>query len=562
MAIEIPSPLIEFILLGPLDDRRQLQDSPILGDVWIEFGKRPDDRIDLLIAPYRGQHAGIVATIIDKEIHPRSDDENATDDEDATDEASIAFLQGIIAAKLTFKELMLYVAPKTKWWQTTRTTDEQSKSPLDRQTPQTSVAAVLHYPGDVRKMLDRVLEAATKWHKKTGKRELHDLLAIERFLAVTALILWAGAYPQPDEEGRTRSSDEQIKDVLERATADLEGDKQFARISGFWHNSFEDIIKGDVPTEVKTTFTNKFGPASMDGKVPEDLTLDVDEDEEVIVSSLKILASVKQGAELRGRIINKLQAELNADFGGEPIVAEAGAEPIEIDDDLKFTVAGPMQKELDALRKKHEQWFESLKKAGKSPEDVLSAYADKSVANLSSIVVLAESGDKSILLTGDARGDKILAGLELVGALDPGGTREVDVLKVPHHGSANNLTQNFFERITAKHYVFSGNGEHGNPERETMEMLRNARSDESYEIHLTYPFKEIDVARKVDWEKEQKKESKRKLTKPQTEVRPDWSHEENSLEVFFNKYQSFAAKLRIVEEGVRHVIDLHDEVEV
>ncbi|HEX7773934.1 MAG TPA: hypothetical protein VF435_16045, partial [Pyrinomonadaceae bacterium] len=141
MAIEIPSPLIEFILLGPLDDRRQLQDSPILGDVWIEFGKRPDDRIDLLIAPYRGQHAGIVATIIDKEIHPRSDDENATDDEDATDEASIAFLQGIIAAKLTFKELMLYVAPKTKWWQTTRTTDEQSKSPLDRQTPQTSVAA-------------------------------------------------------------------------------------------------------------------------------------------------------------------------------------------------------------------------------------------------------------------------------------------------------------------------------------------------------------------------------------------------------------------------------------
>src|SRR4028118_1149981 len=65
MAISIPSPLVEFILLGPLDDRRQLQDSPILGDVWVEFGRQPDQPLDLLIAPYRGQHAGSVATAID-----------------------------------------------------------------------------------------------------------------------------------------------------------------------------------------------------------------------------------------------------------------------------------------------------------------------------------------------------------------------------------------------------------------------------------------------------------------------------------------------------------------
>ena len=48
----------------------------------------------------------------------------------------------------------------------------------------------------------------------------------------------------------------------------------------------------------------------------------------------------------------------------------------------------------------------------------LAAYDDDSVPNLSSIVVLAESGEaadrKRILFTGDARGDKILQGLELV----------------------------------------------------------------------------------------------------------------------------------------------------
>ena len=53
-----------------------------------------------------------------------------------------------------------------------------------------------------------------------------------------------------------------------------------------------------------------------------------------------------------------------------------------------------------------------------------------------------------------------------MGVLRTGGTMHVDLLKVPHHGSANNLDDDFFERITADHYVFSGDGEHGNPERE------------------------------------------------------------------------------------------------
>ena len=61
MAIKIPRTLVEFILLGPEDDRRQLQDSPILGDVWIEFAKNPDARLELLITPYKEQAAGIVA---------------------------------------------------------------------------------------------------------------------------------------------------------------------------------------------------------------------------------------------------------------------------------------------------------------------------------------------------------------------------------------------------------------------------------------------------------------------------------------------------------------------
>jgi beta-lactamase superfamily II metal-dependent hydrolase len=43
----------------------------------------------------------------------------------------------------------------------------------------------------------------------------------------------------------------------------------------------------------------------------------------------------------------------------------------------------------------------------------------------------------------------------------------VDLLKVQHHGSNHSTTQDFFERVTADHYVISGNGKHGIPSRRT-----------------------------------------------------------------------------------------------
>jgi hypothetical protein len=46
LTLELPRALVEFILLGPEGDRRQLQDSPILGDVWLEFGRKPGARLE------------------------------------------------------------------------------------------------------------------------------------------------------------------------------------------------------------------------------------------------------------------------------------------------------------------------------------------------------------------------------------------------------------------------------------------------------------------------------------------------------------------------------------
>ena len=124
-----------------------------------------------------------------------------------------------------------------------------------------------------------------------------------------------------------------------------------------------------------------------------------------------------------------------------------------------------------------------------------------------------------MLLTGDARGDKILEGMDWPGCWRRAATMHVDLLKVPHHGSDNNMETIFFKRVPADHYVFSGDGEHGNPERDTLEMLLDARgADAEYTIHLTYPLAEIDAGRKADWEKEQAKErpERRRTRRPRS----------------------------------------------
>jgi beta-lactamase superfamily II metal-dependent hydrolase len=182
----------------------------------------------------------------------------------------------------------------------------------------------------------------------------------------------------------------------------------------------------------------------------------------------------------------------------------------------------------------------------------LASLADSSPTNLSSIVVLAEEEEKTILFTGDALGDKILKGLELTGLVDEGGSIHVDVLKVQHHGSDRNATPEFFERVTADHYVFSGDGEHGNPERTTIAMLAEARGDDDYTIHLTYPTDEIDVGRKADWEKERNEEIGRNAAK----IRPKWSNAKNSLAAFLADNPDVDSKIVIVEDGVPHTIDL------
>lgn len=375
--------------------------------------------------------------------------------------------------------------------------------------------------------------------------------------------------------------DDHIQGILdltkEMRDAQLNARPKLVQVLSFWHNSFDEIID-HKPDELTASVESQFGPASLSGsgELPEDKKSEVedqyaednpqqdpDEQRELVSSSLMVLASIAQGHQLRVDA-QGLGFPRNPEFGEKLILADQGQRPVDIGQGLKFTVVGPTKKELEALRKKHNEWLKKLKKEGKTPPQALAAYVDESVPNLSSIVVLAEANGKKMLLTGDARGDKILKGLQLVELLGAGttSTMHVDLLKVPHHGSANNLDNDFFERISADHYVFSGNGEHGNPEREALEMLFRARGDKPFVMHFTYPIAEIDVGREADWKIEQNKEKKKKAKKPTQKVRKDWSPPEHSLTAFLagKNLAAKGQKIEIVNDPAPHVIDLLDPV--
>ena len=326
--------------------------------------------------------------------------------------------------------------------------------------------------------------------------------------------------------------DDHINGIIDllRETRDaiMAGEPPLFEIRGLWHNSFDEIIGNkEVPLG-----TNQFGAASF---AP---LLDETETQREFDAGL-LLQSVAQGQELRDLALSdELQIPLNETFD-RLILTKTGSLTTREIGGITFTILGPRSQELEELRQKHDEWLEEQKAKGNpiTPGSLLQALGrDKSPANLSSIVLLAERDGRKALLTGDARSDFILKGMEEIGLIPGGGEFEVDLLKMPHHGSDRNVDEDFLSRVTAPDYLFTGNGEHGNPERHTFELLRDARPGKAMKLYLTYPVAEIDKERQHDHEKERAKElaKKAKGKLKGREPRPEWSNLEHSLKALID----------------------------
>jgi beta-lactamase superfamily II metal-dependent hydrolase len=262
-----------------------------------------------------------------------------------------------------------------------------------------------------------------------------------------------------------------IADLLDRMSERVDdGSDPGVEIGELWFNAFETITGAGAhaqPAEVQSAAT------AVAAEAPG-------------AESEAIAASVPQGITVRADA-EKLGIDLNPEFGGVIEAGEKGGGVVDVGDGLTLTVLAPSQPHVEALMAKWQEW-EKAHAAKHKPDAETASYVDGSVYNLSSIVVLARYGGHTVLLTGDARGDHVIDGLKAAGALGADGTVDVDILKLPHHGSSRNVAPEFFTTIRARHYVCSGNGRFGNPEIETLQMLWDARGHEAGEwtLWITY----------------------------------------------------------------------------
>ncbi len=254
-------------------------------------------------------------------------------------------------------------------------------------------------------------------------------------------------------------------------TEQLDSQPPSYTLQTLWHNSFDDVVGTDADA------LSSAAVAALEQPIGDPRA------DEIRAAGLAIVASVGQGRELRDQATT-LGWGVNEPFDGPVVLPAGGTRSITLGD-MKLTVVCPHAAQLDKLHAAWDKWLSQHAKAVAKDKAATAAFTDNSPYNLSSIVVLAECDGKRMLLTGDARGDHVLSGLDEAGIAEHGRTH-VDILKLPHHGSIRNLAAEFFERVTADHYVISANGRDGNPETETLDTIVAARpGDDDFHIHLT-----------------------------------------------------------------------------
>jgi len=191
---------------------------------------------------------------------------------------------------------------------------------------------------------------------------------------------------------------------------------------------------------------------------------------------------IAEGGQLRTLAI-QLGVPINSGFSNDLISVDEASAPTMLGN-LSLRIVGPTKANLAELKSKWEQWLQDQTNNVSSGDPYLMANSDRSVPNLSSIMLLAEADGKRVLLTGDGRSDHLLQGLRQSSLLDSNGALHVDVLKLPHHGSDRNVTKKFFKEVTADHYVASANGRDDNPDLATLIWLVETAKEQGREIKI------------------------------------------------------------------------------
>jgi hypothetical protein len=108
MARSLDARVIDVLILGQGERRRQLQDFPILGDVFASMAAAPGAMHDLLISPYHGTSAGRVASFVI---------EHSRNSRAAKEARRVSYLEDLVVARLSVEDICTTTVAGTRWWE-------------------------------------------------------------------------------------------------------------------------------------------------------------------------------------------------------------------------------------------------------------------------------------------------------------------------------------------------------------------------------------------------------------------------------------------------------------
>jgi ribonuclease BN (tRNA processing enzyme) len=181
---------------------------------------------------------------------------------------------------------------------------------------------------------------------------------------------------------------EEIKNQIQKGT------KELVKISKLWHNSFNDLLQID---EDPNTFLKKFLLALNFSSKEEQKKM------EYSITSV-IMKGFQQATDLT-TLAKSLNIPINPEF--QKLVQIEPVPKIIKLKNITFHILGPSPKNLEKLRIEWKDWL-NKRKLNQNIQFELFQILDKSIPNLSSIMLLAECKSKKILFTGDGSADDIV----------------------------------------------------------------------------------------------------------------------------------------------------------
>jgi len=196
---------LEFRNLGPWifgteQLKRFTQDSPVMPDVWLQFGREPDAAIDLLLEPHEQCSTGELAkAVLEADHSPKQ-----------PAPIELAYNGSHVAARLTFTQMLRSVLPLSEWWQEHLWPLDTASTADVLQTRRAEIIAGLKEP------------MREQGRQPTGAGELPGTLIW--FAGLVGRIAWEAQHPdddQPEDEPPPGLTYDLLVDLAAQTLADV-----------------------------------------------------------------------------------------------------------------------------------------------------------------------------------------------------------------------------------------------------------------------------------------------------------------------------------------------------